>query len=212
MNVRSIIPVAELARSTELAGAADGALWFQAARLHVDTAESGVHAIDFVTIRVATVSWLREGPLALSKYAAAMRPDLLFIAANLSDLVREELEVALQATGNVIVAADLSPELRVSSPLLMGHLDPALSETLRAVEGWTEFDATSLSRSLSGVGPSAANNRLAALETKGILKSERRGRTRVYRLVLEDLQYGYRDDRKGNRQFRAKTAEMPRPA
>jgi DNA-binding transcriptional ArsR family regulator len=212
MNVCSTIRVAESARSIDVAGAADGALWFQVARQRLDTAEPGLHAIDFDTVRLATVSWLREGPLALRKYAEVMRPDIFLIVTNLAEFVREELAVALEATGSVIVTADLSSQLRVRDPLLMGHLDPALRETLRAVEGQTEFDATSVSRLLPRVGPSAASNRLAALETKRILKSERRGRTRVYRPVLEDLHYGYRDDREGNRQLRTKTTEMPRPA
>lgn len=209
MNVCSTILVCELAHSTDLAGAADGAVWFQVARLRLDTMEPGLHTIDFAKVRLATVSWLREGPLALRKYAAALQPDILFIAANLSDLVREELIVALDATGTVMIAADLSPNLRVHRPILMGRLDPALSETLRVVEGQTEFDASFISRAIPRVGPSAANNRLAALETKGILKSERRGRTRVYRPMLEDLHYGYRHDREGYGQFRAKATEMP---
>jgi len=209
MNVCSIIPVAELARSTELAGAADGIAWFQCARARLDAAESGLHAIDFATVRLATVSWVREAVLALQKYAAAMRPDILFIVTNLSDLVREELAVAVEATGSIIIAADLTFELRVRNPVLMGLLDPALGETLRIVSGLQEFDASLVSRALPRVGLSAANNRLAALETKGILKSERRGRTRVYRPVLEDMHYGYRDDCEGDGQFRAKAAEVP---
>jgi DNA-binding transcriptional ArsR family regulator len=212
MNVCSTIPVAELARSTDLAGAADGMAWFQAARLRLDTAEPGLHALDFTSVRLATVSWLREGPLALRKYAAAMRPDILFIVANLAPLVREELEVAIEATGAMMIRADLSSDFQVRNPVLMGRLDPALCETLRVVEGQIEFDASFVSRALPGVGPSAANNRLAALESKGILKSERRGRTRVYRPLLEDIRYGHRDDREGDRQLRAKAAAMPGPA
>ncbi len=191
MKVCSCLPVAILANSTHLAGAADGAAWFKVTRQRLDTADPGLHAIDFVDVRLATVSWLREAVLALQKYSAAFRPDIILVVANLTDLVREELAVALEATSSVIVSADVSPALEAYNPVLMGRLDPALKETLQAVEGQEEFDASFVSRALLRVRPSAANNRLAALETRGILKSERRGRTRVYRPVMEDLSYGH---------------------
>lgn len=189
MNVCSDIPVAELAGSTDLAGAVDGAAWFRAARQRLDTVEPGLHAIDFTEVRLATVSWLREAVIGLQKYAATMRPDTVLIVANLADLVREELAVALEATGRVTVAATVSPNLQIHSPVLMGRLDPALSETLGVVQGQREFDASFVSRALPHVGLSAANNRLAALEDRGILKSQRRGRARLYDPVLEDLQW-----------------------
>lgn len=190
MNVCGTIPVSGIARSADLAGATDGAAWFQAARPRVDAAQAGLYAIDFADVRIATVSWLREGPLALCKYAAALRPDLRFVVTGLSQLVREELEVALEATGTVLIAVDLGPGTH-SAPIVLGRLDPALRDTLQAVESRPEFDATFVSRAIPGVGPSAANNRLSALETKGILTSERRGRSRFYRPLLENLRYGY---------------------
>lgn len=212
MNVCGNIPVSEIARSTDLAGATDGTAWFQSARQRVDAAQPGLYALDFAGIRIATVSWLREGALALCKYAAAMRPEIRFVATNLSQLVREELEVALDATGSVLIAADLEPSFQPRQPILLGQLDPALRDTLRAVESRSEFDATFVSRAIPGVGVSAANNRLAALEAKGILTSERRGRSRLYRPLLEKLRYGYRDDHERDRQLRAQAAEMPGPS
>lgn len=191
MNVCGHISVSEVARSPDLAGAADGAAWFQAARSRLDVARTGIHAIDFAGVRIATVSWLREGVLALCKYAAAMRPDLRFVATGLSQVVREELEVALEATGAVLIAADFGSDFRLTEPVVLGRLDPALRDTLQVVEGQPEFDATYVSRAIPGVGVSAANNRLAALEGKGVLTSERRGRSRLYRPLLENLRYGY---------------------
>lgn len=212
MNVCVNIPVSEIARSTDLAGAADGAAWFQAARPRVDAAPPGLLAIDFAGVRIATVSWLREGVLALCRYAATMRPDLRLVATGLTPLVREELEVALDATGAVLIVAGFEPNSPPTQPVVLGRLDTALRDTLRATEGKPEFDATFVSRAIPGVGVSAANNRLAALETKGILISERRGRSRVYRPLLENLRYGYRNDREGDRQLRAQATEMPGPA
>lgn len=209
MNVCGTISVSEIARSVDLAGAADGAAWFQAARPRIDAAQPGLYAIDFNGVRIATVSWLREGPLLLCKYAAAIQPDFRFVATGLSPLVREELEVALEATGAVLIAAEAGFGSHSTQPVVLGRLDPALRDTLQAVEGQPEFDATFVLRAIPGVGLSAANNRLAALETKGILTSERRGRSRLYRPLLENLRYGYRNDREGDRQLRAQAAEMP---
>lgn len=198
MNVCGNIPVSEIARSTDLAGAADGAAWFQAARPRIDAAAPGLYAIDFAGVRIATVSWLREGVLALCRYAASMRPELRFVATTLAPLVREELEVALDATGAILIAAEIEPNSRPTRPIVLGRLDAALRDTLQAVDGKPEFDATFVSRAIPGVGASAANNRLAALEAKGILLSERRGRSRLYRPLLENLRYGYRNDREGD--------------
>ncbi|HEY4329737.1 MAG TPA: hypothetical protein VGN88_08370 [Phycisphaerae bacterium] len=180
----------EIARSADLAGAADGATWIQAVRPRVDAAQPGLYAIDFTGIRIATVSWLREAVLALCRYAAAIRPEIRFVATGLSQLVRDELEVALEATGSVLIAADLRMDSVLTKPMVLGKLDPALRDTLRAIEDRPEFDATFVSQAIPGVGLSAANNRLASLEAKGILSSERRGRSRFYRPILEDLRYG----------------------
>lgn len=212
MKICDIIPVSELAGSSDLAGALDGGIWLQAARPRVEAAQAGLQAIDFSGVRIATVSWLREGILAMLKYASAVRPELRFVATGLSDIVREELEVALEATGGVLISADMTPDCGLIAPIVLGRLDPALHATLQAVEGQHEFDATFVSQAIPGVGLSAANNRLAALESKGILVSERRGRSRHYRPLLENLRYGYRDDRQGDGQLRAPAAEMPGPA
>jgi DNA-binding transcriptional ArsR family regulator len=190
MNVCSTILVTEIAKSTELAGAADGAAWFLAARQQFDGAAAGMHLIDFQGVRLATVSWLREAVLALRKYASVMRPDILLVVANLAPLVREEFEVALEATGNLFIDLGRSTGSGFDGAVLMGTLDPALRETLTAVDGKAEFDASLVCRLLGSLAPSAANNRLAALELKGILTSSRRGRTRVYRPLVEDMRYG----------------------
>lgn len=209
MKMCGTISVSEIARSADLAGAADGAAWLQRARPHVDAAPAGLYAVDFSGVRIATVSWLREAILALLKYASAVQPELRFVATGLSEIVREELEVALQATGGVLIAAAIGPDRDLTTPIVLGQLDPALHDTLLAVEGQLEFDATFVSRVLPRVGLSAANNRLAALEAKGILVSERRGRSRHYRHLLENLRYGHRNDRQGDGQLRAQAAEMP---
>lgn len=191
MNVCTSISLLASTGRSELAGATDGSAWYQDARSLIDGAPAGAFVLDFAGIRIATVSWLREALIALLKYAGTMKPDLVLVAANLSDLVKEELQVALDATGTVMIVASFSPPAGIVEPGVLGRLDPSLRETLVAVGDEQSFDAPLVCKALPHVGASAANNRLASLEAKNILRSHRSGRSRVYRPVLEGLRYGY---------------------
>ena len=190
MKVFNYIPVSELAGSPNLAGASAGKAWFQEARSCLESGPPGWYAIDFKGVKIATVSWLREAVVALKRFSAVLRPDIDLVAVNLSDLVREELAVALEATNNVMIVSDLIADSVVHQPTVLGRLDSALRETLNAIEQLPESDAPILAKVVPHLGLSAANNRLASLEEKGILTSEKRGRKRVYRPVMENLQYG----------------------
>ena len=190
MKVSSHIPVFELAGSSNLAGASAGREWFLAARSLIESGPPGWHAIDFKDVEIATVSWLREAVVELKRVSAVLRPDIYLVAVNLSELVREELAIALEATNNVMIASDLLADSTVHQPTVLGRLDSALRETLKAIEQLPESDAPMLAKVVPDLGLSAANNRLASLEEKGILTSEKRGRKRIYRPVMENLQYG----------------------
>lgn len=190
MKISGYILVSELAGSDHLAGASAGGAWFQDARTRLESGPPGWHAIDFKGVKIATVSWLREAVVALKLFAAVLRPDIDLVAVNLSDLVREELAVALEATNNVMIVSDLIADSVLHQPAVLGRLDFALRETLNAIGQLPESDAPILAKVVPYLGLSAANNRLASLEEKGILTSEKRGRKRVYRPVMENLQYG----------------------
>lgn len=191
MKVSNVILVSELASSTSLAGAAAGTEWFQKARIRLESGPPGWHAVDFHDVQIATVSWLREAVVELQRFAAVVRPDIDLVAVNLSALVREELAITLEATKRVMIASDRFARDVVHQATVLGRLDNALRETLNAIQHLPESDAPILTKVLpGGLQLSAANNRLALLETKGILRSEKRGRKRIYRAVMENLQYG----------------------
>lgn len=190
MNVQSSVPVRSASDGDVLAGAQDGCNWALRTRAAIDRADSGFHAVDFVGVRLATASWLREAVLGLVTYARATRPDIRLIVSNASPAVLEELQVALEHTKAVLIAAHVPASKRILRPRLIGTLDQALDESLKAVVGRTESDAPFLTRTFPQLGLSAANNRLSALEERGALISERRGRSRVYRPILEGLSYG----------------------
>jgi hypothetical protein len=209
MNVQSSISVLETAGETTLAGAADGQSWSREIRPRIEEAVSGIHAIDFRGVTLATASWLREAVVGTADLAKALRPDLTLIVANAPEVVLEELEVVLDAQNAVVVSATVAASLAIGGPRLLGSLDPALDETLRLVLTWPECDASALRREFPSLTLSAANNRLSALQARGILNSERRGRSRVYRSVLEDLTYGHRDGRQGDGYIRTKATQEP---
>jgi len=190
MNICGSISIAGLAGATELGGAADGARWYLQVRPRLEPLTPGVLILDFAGVRLATVSWLREGVIALIREVSTSKRGVIPVAVNVDGLVREEIEIALEATNTVLIAAAMKASGTPSHPELLGHLDAALKETLVAVGDNTTFDASVVSKSLPYVSLSAANNRLSALESKGILKSARRGRGRIYSPVLEGLQYG----------------------
>jgi len=190
MKVQSSISLTQTAGTTDLVGALGGAAWFKSNRDLLGLAPAGLLALDFGGVRIATVSWLREAVLALLRYAAALRADITIVIANMTPVVKEELSIALESDGWAIVGANMSPSLELSEPVLLGRLDAALDEALRAVCKTRVSDAPALSRALPPLKLSAANNRLAALESKGLLRSERRGRVRLYRPVVEGLNHG----------------------
>jgi len=185
-----VIRVLADTESDLLAGAASGSEWCRSVRASIESLEYGLVALDFSGVRLATVSWLREGVLSLVEFTRAVRTGVQLVAANLVPAVQEELAIALDASREVLVAVELDPSGQIDRPRVIGRLDPALRDALRVVQDLDEFDAPMLSRAIGGLGLSAANNRLAAIEAKGVLRSERRGRGKVYRPVLEGLHYG----------------------
>jgi DNA-binding transcriptional ArsR family regulator len=191
MNICATVSVqATTGGGQELAGATDGQAWLTKVRQQAELFPSGVCIIDFEGVRLATVSWLREAVLGLSKFLRLMRPEVTLVFANLRPLVKEEFKVALEATGQVAVVVGAIQNGTPVAPEVIGRLDPALEETFKVVEGRAEFDASVVCGAVPGVAPSAANNRLAALEAKGLLISKRRGRSRIYQPILENLRYG----------------------
>jgi DNA-binding transcriptional ArsR family regulator len=190
MNVLGCIRVLDSGGATVLAGATAGASWFRAARDEVDASVAGAQILDFSGVTLATVSWLREAVIELQRYVLEFCPDVVLLVTNLTDLVREELIVALDASGHVLIEASIVASTEISDATVLGKLDPALNDTLQAVLRKTEFDATFVTEVLPPLKLPAANNRLAALEERRLLKSERRGRNRIYRPVVENLSYG----------------------
>lgn len=190
VNVRSMRAVRAPSEPAHLAGALAGLSWFERMVPVFEREVAGLHALDFTDVGLATVSWLREGPVALLTRLGQVGSGVVLVAANAPPLVREEIVVTLDARNCVMLAARVSASLHSTEPELLGTLDPALDQTLKAILATPEFDAKVVVERIAELSLQAANNRLASLEARGVLASERRGRRRVYRQVLEGIRYG----------------------
>jgi len=149
--------------------------------------------LDFSGVDVATTSFLRESVVAYRNHARSHWSNVYPVVANLAARVREELENFLIDRGDALVACDLDSHGRPSNVNVVGRLDGKQHVTLRAVVEAGEVDAPTLAASqkaADAVSPTAWNNRLAALVTKGLVMEVSSGRNKRYRPVLERLSYG----------------------
>ncbi len=92
-----------------------------------------------------------------------------------------------------MVACSISGSEIARQVRLLGRLESKQLKTLHAVILLGEVDAAGLAtryRVEEDIKPTAWNNRLSALAAKGLLIEKQRGRTKLYRPVLEGLQHG----------------------
>lgn len=152
-----------------------------------------VYFLDFSGVDVVTTSFLRESILTYRNHVRSHWSNVYPVVANLAARVREELEHFLIDRGDAIVVCDLDARDRVSNVNVIGRLDGKQHVTLLAVIEQGEVDAPTLAERFKAddaVLPTAWNNRLAALVTKGLLMEVSSGRGKRYRPVLERLRYG----------------------
>lgn len=143
--------------------------------------------LDFDGIEVATASFLREAVIGFRDYARQSLPNVYPVVANMVPVVAEELDFFVRARGDVMWSCDLDAEDRVVGARLIGDLDPAQQSTFNAVIELGEITAPQLAARFShqGIGPTAWNNRLSALATKGLLVERRRGKSKSFSPLLE---------------------------
>jgi len=67
---------------------------------------------------------------------------------------------------------------------LVGNLDPTQKQTLDLVCRLGSADAPGLAKKDKSVGVTAWNNRLATLNSKGLLREQRAGQAKVFKPVL----------------------------
>lgn len=149
--------------------------------------------LDFSDVSVATGSFLRECVLGFRGHCRRRQPPSAVVVANAKPLVSEELRNLLSASGDALVACELTRAREPRDGHVLGPLEDKQRVTLEAVLELGSADARALHdrfRRTETIGVTGWNNRLAALVEKGILIEEREGRAKRYRPVLKELRHG----------------------
>ena len=143
--------------------------------------------LDFQGVEVATASFLRESVIAFRDYTRQSLRNIYPVVANLNTEVAEELGFFVRARGDVLWSCNIDSEGRVIAARLIGDLDPAQRATFTAVLELGAISAPELAARFadSHIGPTAWNNRLSALASKGLLVEQRRGRSKSFTALLE---------------------------
>lgn len=143
--------------------------------------------LDFSGVEVATASFLRESVIAFRDYARQSLPNIYPAVANLNAAVAEELDFFARSRGDVLWSCKLDLRGNVTAARLIGDLDPALRTTFDAVLDAGTSSAPELATRFEDerIGPTAWNNRLSALASKGLLVEGRQGKSKSFSPLLE---------------------------
>ncbi len=143
--------------------------------------------LDFTAIEIATASFLREAVIGFRDYARQSLRNVYPAAANLGPAVVEELDFFIRARGDVMWSCELGLGEAVISARLIGELDPAQRSTFDAALEVGAITAPELAARFADqrIGPTAWNNRLSALATKGLLVERKHGKTKSFSPLLE---------------------------
>lgn len=143
--------------------------------------------LDFANVASATVSFLREGPLAFRTWLRQRGSNAYPVFANMNPVVLDSLSDFLTSTRDAVIACGL----RGGKPLeahLIGQLDPKQRLTFEAVRQHRHVTAAQLFEQHgddAAKNVTAWNNRLAALVAKGIVMEFREGRRKHFTPTLE---------------------------
>ncbi len=143
--------------------------------------------VDFTDIQVATASFLREAVIGFRDFARQSLGNIYPVVANLAPSIAEELEFFVRSRGDVLWNCELGTGENVTNARLIGELDPAQRSTLVAAIELGAITAPELAARFEDqrIGPTAWNNRLSALASKGLLVERKQGKTKSFSPLLE---------------------------
>ncbi len=150
-----------------------------------DASATGVLVLDFAGVSDASGSFLRESVLAFRDYVRAYQPELYPVLANLSATVREEFHNLMRDRREAILVCQLHGTA-VSSPEVLGTLEPGAAKTLDLVRQHPQVTLADLRNADSKILGPVWSNRLASLIRQGFVMPSADPRGRVYRFVLTD--------------------------
>jgi hypothetical protein len=112
------------------------------------------------------------------------------VVANAAEAVEDELTFFAEEVGDAIWCCDLTEDGRVSNTRLIGQsrLDAGQQIALKHIWEKGETSAPSIAKDVdASVGPTAWNNRLAALSAKGLVVETRNGKTKLFRSIWRNV-------------------------
>lgn len=150
---------------------------------------------DFLRVDVATASFLRESVLMFRNVVRSQRSNLYPVIANANSDICDELhELVDGQRSDVLVACSRNELGMVKDVKLIGELEPVQRRTFDLVRELGETDAGELMRAHGTTDrttrTTAWNNRLASLAFLGLVVEVSEGRTKRYKPLFGDLQYG----------------------
>ena len=186
------LPIKTLAdNGTILTGALAGRLLFGKLVGHAPGPNEPEPAfLDFIDVKVATSSFLRESVIAFRDYARSTLPNLYPVVANTAGSVEEELTFFLRHRSDAMWACDLNERGLPFNARLIGELDEVQRATFDRVLDLGTASAPTLAAQSGrgdGIGPTAWNNRLSNLAARGLLIERRGGKTKTFTPVLETV-------------------------
>jgi hypothetical protein len=151
--------------------------------------------LNFSKVDVATASFLRESVLMLRNMVRGQRSNFYPVVANANADICDELhELVSGQRSDVLIACTLSESGTVGDVTLIGELEPIQHRTFDLVRKLGETDAGELMRAHGAADrttrTTAWNNRLTSLTFLGLLVEVSQGRTKRYKPLFGDLQYG----------------------
>lgn len=142
--------------------------------------------LDFQDVQVATASFLRESVFSLKSYLRATGSNYYAVAANVNDLVYDELLMVAHSKNDAIISCRLHDNDQASDIGLVGQLDPKQMITFDLVNRLREADANTLKERYGEAEKTTAwNNRLAGLAARGLIREFSKGRSKYYKPVVE---------------------------
>jgi hypothetical protein len=93
----------------------------------------------------------------------------------------------VRARGDVLWSCEIDADDAVVSARLIGELDPAQRSTFDAAVELGAITASELAARFADqrIGPTAWNNRLSALATKGLLVERKQGKSKSFSPLME---------------------------
>ncbi len=191
------IDIKKVCGSAVLAGALNGkrALAKFVAMTVQEPFEAEPVFLDFSKVDVATASFLRESALTLRDIVRGQRSNFYPVIANANENIRDELfELVDGQRSDVLITCTLGDSDTVTDVALIGELEPVQRRTFDLVRQIGETDASGLMRAHGAsdrtTHTTAWNNRLTSLAFLGLLVEVSQGRTKRYKPLFGDAQYG----------------------